>query len=871
MPPQGHLRNLLAGVVREGQQPDGPIEYIFPAPRHRQGGSQEAGPSQVPDARRTQPETMESTGRNTPVGATRRPDQGTYVLPHQRGKRSQNVEVDPFESLVTEPTHPGAMRRNFTAEATRSGAQDIHLLPHQRGRRVQTPEAGSHEGQTVEPTHLRPLEAALTRYVPLEPTRPGRQEPYLLPHQRGRQVQTPEAGPSGSHIDEPTQARGMELAGRDATPETSGRDGYLLPHQRGRQIQTAESGPPEANRTESTQPRTMEPAGQNVTPEATYSGGWVPPHLRGKRVQAPEVEVRNLQPTQPGTMESTGQNPTATTAAPPTEQSRVSSSVRTGQGFDGSPGQDRRLPRHEVEEVKDKQVVNPLAQNGQGSAPTPADNSNKSFAKRNTGLRASRWASDTDEEPAPAKKDESEDNKPWDAASSAIDYKSPHRDAVRDVDPGNEADNESNFDDTEHNVETRAENEDAPEKEKNDDENDTGNQWDHAMAIVKWKPHGSTTESEVASDVESNVNSAEAPSIEPSYLEYWASHAHRVEATFLRENIRNHEECDVNTEDGTLLPRIEDEGTKMNTDLKITQLTQTATTSAKIFRKVRRRLLREERPRSPAREPIYGNRYDVTEHCYLRPAVEKDVEEVAQVYNEEATLGYSLMDTKPVKAETFLELLSVCTQEKMPFIVAVERRRAPDGNREPHILGFSVVTAINRGIFGSFQTRSMPGGKVTVVVSRRHRRKKIGTALLDVIFHNCSPLYESKGGYTFLNFFHDNRFMGTEENPRLWFYFQFEILICSLGNEETTRQGDEFKWIKEWLEKRFSAMLEQYEGNLHYDERQKKWLDKLVFRHRVRDMGYGNWHQPHPLPPMSASVAPRTRAIGRGNMRSSDE
>lgn len=236
---------------------------------------------------------------------------------------------------------------------------------------------------------------------------------------------------------------------------------------------------------------------------------------------------------------------------------------------------------------------------------------------------------------------------------------------------------------------------------------------------------------------------------------------------------------------------------------------------------------------APLREEL-PNPNKVQIPCHLRPATELDIEAITDIYNHEIAEGYNVMDTNPLEEEDFYKMYNRCVTEKIPFIVAVKGWHGEI--EEPHqtVVGFSLVTAVSLGITGSYETLSSPGGKLLVIVKPEYRRKKIGTALIDILMTNCTGWYISKSGYQFVNFTHDWISAEFGTNPRKWWYLDMEVMIRSGEKEEITRKGEEFQWIWNFLESKFDLLLKHYDEKCFYEPRHMTWLDKLTFRRPCR-------------------------------------
>ncbi|KAI0476739.1 hypothetical protein F4859DRAFT_521308 [Xylaria cf. heliscus] len=336
-----------------------------------------------------------------------------------------------------------------------------------------------------------------------------------------------------------------------------------------------------------------------------------------------------------------------------------------------------------------------------------------------------------------------------------------------------------------------------------------------------------------------------------NFIETWVLDAHVVTTNFLSQNIDHHEDCDVDTLNGVLLspveyPRTSHEGSMSRNQAKMTAAILTKQFLAEIARKRKAQQKPEKYVKVAARdsEEEIGsavaelpNPNEVQIPCHLRPATESDIPIITAIYNREISDGYKVMDTKPISSDEFHEIYHQCLTEKMPFVVAVEGCHGVIDTSHQRILGFSLVTAVHRGISGSYETLSNRGGKLLVIVQPECRRKKVGTALIDIIMTNCTGWYISKGGYQFINFTHDWISKEFGSNPRKWWYLEMEVMILSGDNEEKTRQSKEFKWIWDFLEAKFDMILKHYDEKCLYQPRQMNWLDKLTFRRICRTLG----------------------------------
>ncbi|TRX94763.1 hypothetical protein FHL15_004224 [Xylaria flabelliformis] len=350
-------------------------------------------------------------------------------------------------------------------------------------------------------------------------------------------------------------------------------------------------------------------------------------------------------------------------------------------------------------------------------------------------------------------------------------------------------------------------------------------------------------------EVASSTDGQEAiPQHATSFIKTWIMGAHDISTNFLSQDIENHADCDVDTFSGVLLSPIEQPRTKIDGLMSCSQAVNSSTSYMKEFlaktahkQKAQRKTEKQVRVTTGASEA--ETRSMVAEHpnlnevqfpCHLRPATESDIQNITAIYNREVSEGYKVMDTKPIRPDDFHTIYKRCQVERMPFVVAVEGYH---GVTDQKIIGVALVTEVSLGIAGSLETLSSRGGKLLVIVEPEYRRKKVGTALIDLIITNCTGWYVSKCGCQFVNYTHDWISNEFGRNPRRWWYLEMEVMILSGDNEETTRKGEEFQWIWNFLEAKFDMMLKHYDEKCYYDPRKMNWLDKLTFRRVCRTLG----------------------------------
>ncbi|KAI0480697.1 hypothetical protein GGR56DRAFT_671789 [Xylariaceae sp. FL0804] len=273
------------------------------------------------------------------------------------------------------------------------------------------------------------------------------------------------------------------------------------------------------------------------------------------------------------------------------------------------------------------------------------------------------------------------------------------------------------------------------------------------------------------------------------YIHTWQNKIPKVKANFLStESEDMHEDCDVDTTTGLLMPPVKYPASKMPGPSDDARLQMT----------------------TAIRIEIMNNKHELRDPARKAAPQPADMEGVATIYNMEVQ-GIKVADRNPVGVDKFHNVLAGCRTQNMPFVVALGGYAEQDKTDYHPVIGFAVVDTATRGIQGAYQTHGDIAGKLIVIVHPEYRHARIGTALMDVI----------------------------EYNPRKWWYLEVNVHIQSGINEETTRQSEEFQWISKWLEDRFMFLLHAYDRNALRDSRQEihPWIDRLTFRHDCRYLG----------------------------------
>ncbi|KAI5864479.1 hypothetical protein GGS23DRAFT_595212 [Durotheca rogersii] len=309
------------------------------------------------------------------------------------------------------------------------------------------------------------------------------------------------------------------------------------------------------------------------------------------------------------------------------------------------------------------------------------------------------------------------------------------------------------------------------------------------------------------------------------FVDEWIQKTHEIVANLHPEGVKEPEKCDIDPMTGELIDPIEYPPTK-----KLVNEPQAVGMNSELRIQRAMRLL--------AIENKLGSRADsnirkVRMPCHIRPAVAGDMEQVMQMYNDEAATKHTLPDKEVTSIQRFRALFEQFVVEKLPFFVAV--RGLKSGNTDGDlIIGFALVDVQLRGLIGSRQTLGSACGKITVVVEPVFRRHNIGSALLDAIMTCCAPWYPTRLGYLIVNPDRDERHWGAEHNPRKWDYIDIETFVPSAAPGEDVKEDKAYGWVSTYLTNFFQMELAHRDERLYKDSAKGVWLDRLTFRRQCR-------------------------------------
>lgn len=255
--------------------------------------------------------------------------------------------------------------------------------------------------------------------------------------------------------------------------------------------------------------------------------------------------------------------------------------------------------------------------------------------------------------------------------------------------------------------------------------------------------------------------------------------------------------------------------------------------------------------------------------CFLRPAENKDLSAVTNIYNWEVTQGMQTLDSSPLTVEEFEKILVTTEQLGMPFIVAVRGSardiKADTGNfefspylqRSPYladsndikkngaILGFVYLSVWEPGLAGDGNGSSRASARINIFVDPEYRKKKIGYSLLDKLLSTVSRRFKPEQAYDFVDLSNSLVYKHPLGHERQYFrlyltYFvkhSHDVLDRDPESEKKQKSNrDDLVWVKKLLEKKFGfvekACFEtSHRSSKYIKDRPIYWLDSVVFEH----------------------------------------
>ncbi|KAK0630609.1 hypothetical protein B0T17DRAFT_636873 [Bombardia bombarda] len=263
-------------------------------------------------------------------------------------------------------------------------------------------------------------------------------------------------------------------------------------------------------------------------------------------------------------------------------------------------------------------------------------------------------------------------------------------------------------------------------------------------------------------------------------------------------------------------------------------------------------------------EPV--NTYTPQVPCYLRPAVNDDMEEVAGIYNWEVMNGLQAIDSEPLPVKDFEEIFETTRKLGMPFLVALSgsaRRphlqkgnvvyyspyRQPktdennhsDGKKRGKVIGFAYLSVWAPGLAGGGSGASRATAKINLFVHPDQRRKKIGFSLMDKLLSTISRTFHLENAYDFVDPANCAMHKHSPEHERPYFrvYLNYNVKHRHVDDKATLKEDksddDELEWVKEILEKKFNFVEKVRFDSVYRSPKSREgpvfWLDSVLFEH----------------------------------------
>ncbi|PLB48156.1 hypothetical protein P170DRAFT_497262 [Aspergillus steynii IBT 23096] len=187
------------------------------------------------------------------------------------------------------------------------------------------------------------------------------------------------------------------------------------------------------------------------------------------------------------------------------------------------------------------------------------------------------------------------------------------------------------------------------------------------------------------------------------------------------------------------------------------------------------------------RAPPQSNPNSPKANVYLRPAQFEDSQGILQIMNWYAKNSTLSTDVRNLETGDVRQRIENCEENKLPFIVAVERNTGPIRDNSPeNILGYALAKD-SVGI----ETSGRFTAELHVFVKTGFKRQGIGRCLIDKLLEVCDPTYIPKGGYFFKATFDEQPRFGAGGPRRL------ARLFFAVGYQ--SERSHEARWLMEWL------------------------------------------------------------------------
>ncbi|KAE8150887.1 hypothetical protein BDV25DRAFT_171865 [Aspergillus avenaceus] len=234
-----------------------------------------------------------------------------------------------------------------------------------------------------------------------------------------------------------------------------------------------------------------------------------------------------------------------------------------------------------------------------------------------------------------------------------------------------------------------------------------------------------------------------------------------------------------------------------------------------------RRKLQREGYLQGLRDAPQAPRSVLKENVYLRPVEVGDVPGLLEIFNHYAMASPLSAYFQDIEAGDIRQLIDDCNFERLPFIVAAERKIAQAQDNSPEkIYGYVLATD-----FVGRRTTARFTAELELFVKPGHTRKGIGKCLMDKLLEVCDPTYLPKRGYFFDTNQEDRPGYGPGGRRRLG---RLLFAISYPADERTT-----YAWVEDWLKESYD-----FEEQGRLQGARVKFETFLNVTYLVRNIGY---------------------------------
>ncbi|KAL1963636.1 hypothetical protein VTN77DRAFT_7957 [Rasamsonia byssochlamydoides] len=181
-------------------------------------------------------------------------------------------------------------------------------------------------------------------------------------------------------------------------------------------------------------------------------------------------------------------------------------------------------------------------------------------------------------------------------------------------------------------------------------------------------------------------------------------------------------------------------------------------------------------------------------NIYLRPAEVGDIPELLSLYNWYVANSTQCVDVTAITEPAMRQRIDDCKREKLPFIVAVERKSALINGRvrrdqNENVMGYVLATD-----FMGAHTIGRHTAEIEIFVHHMKRDQGVGRCLMDKLLEICDPTYLGRGGYFFDSNLEERGGYSSGSSRRL----ARLVVTISYSEDDPT----EYCRVKEWLMQR---------------------------------------------------------------------